>query len=55
MKYDQTTAIKALLRGEAIPTEWMDELTKIKTLDLSGNQIVDVAPLAALSNTTIWK
>ncbi|TNE38285.1 MAG: leucine-rich repeat domain-containing protein, partial [Sphingomonadales bacterium] len=47
--YDQNTAISALLRGETIPVEWMDELAKVKTLSLSDNQIVDPSGLAALT------
>ena len=47
-KYNQKKAIAARLRGETIPTEWMDELAKIKTLYLDGNQIVDPSGLAAL-------
>ena len=51
-KYTQSTAIKALLRGETMPHEWMSELAKIKSLSLSGNQIVDPSGLAALRPKT---
>ena len=46
--YNQNKAIAALLRGETIPSAWMDELSKVKTLSLSGNQITDPSGLAAL-------
>ncbi len=46
--YNQRAAVAALLRGKTIPTAWMDELAKITSLYLSGNQITDPAGLAAL-------
>ena len=49
--YNQNKAIAALLRGETIPSAWMDELSKVKTLSLDGNQITDPSGLAALTGT----
>ena len=47
--YNQQAAVAALLRGETISTEWLDELAKVKTLSLSGNQITDPSGLASLT------
>ena len=48
-KYDQHTAVSALLRGETIPDDWMVKLAKVERLYLGGNQIVDPSAIAALT------
>ena len=47
--FNKSAAIAALMDGEAIPVEWMDQLALVTEIDLSYRTYTDLTPLAGLA------